>query len=451
MIAAASSTLYEENDQPVFEGVLYVKDEKKDDFNTYPHIIQSDFLNGYTDHKKTTLVHSLKIRFATLEVIKNCGTKRFPCGFTIKTELKKFMFYCTSPAHLNTWVERLRRYCFFTHWQMNYTKIRTIAKGKNSEIYVLEHKPTGAKYVGKFVAKELFVTHPTRLQLVKNEIAIMAMIRSDFIVTFVEAYQDEQYILIVMEYVMGGTLFERVNRKKRYTEGEAAVVLFQLLKALQMLHQNDVLHRDVKLENIFMVSDADDVHIKLGDFDLASLMRHINHNKQCGTPGYMAPEVFYKQFGGYSAKTDVFSAGIVLYAMLSGTFPFKARDLSELYEKNKAGEIAFQSKLMNNISPECRELIERMLCRNPADRVSIDEVINHQYIHRHCGSLRITYNKFILAPGEENFADEDMDEIPVDKILKKKGTPNMNNFSDTLSKMSGVSSNSRRLVPYFLN
>lgn len=121
--------------------------------------------------------------------------------------------------------------------------------------------------------------------------------------------------MIVQEYVPGGTLYDRMIEKRRYSEKEASVVIKQLMEALALLHKNQIIHRDVKLENVFLASPEDDLRIKLGDFDLASQMKHISHTKQAGTPGYMAPEVFHKKWGGYSPKTDVFSSGIVLYAL----------------------------------------------------------------------------------------------------------------------------------------
>jgi len=174
------------------------------------------------------------------------------------------------------------------------------------------------------------------------------------IVKFLEAYQDEKVFLIIMELVPGGTLYERVVKKTlRSDERDIAFIIKQLMVVLNVLNAASVLHRDIKLENIFMMSrDITDVRIKVGDFDLASLSTAVNHTRQCGTPGYMAPEVFYKQFGGYSTKTDVFSSGIVLFALVAGTFPFKARDAKELYEHNR--DCRFDWKLIPaTVSREC--------------------------------------------------------------------------------------------------
>lgn len=113
----------------------------------------------------------------------------------------------------------------------------------------------------------------------------------------------------------GGSLFDKVANKRKFDEREAARIIKSLMEVLEYMHAKNILHRDIKLENILLPFDDNDTLIKLADFDLASPIAEINHSKQCGTPGYMAPEVFYQRFGGYSPKTDVFSSGIVLYAL----------------------------------------------------------------------------------------------------------------------------------------
>lgn len=143
----------------------------------------------------------------------------------------------------------------------------------------------------------------------------MSLLNHEHILRFYEAYNDDDNFVIVLEYMKGGTLFDRVSKKRRYQEKDAAFVIKNLMIGLEYLHQKGIVHRDIKLENIFMPSETSDIAIKLGDFDLANFVALINHTKQCGTPGYMAPEVFYKHYGGYSPKTDIFSSGVVLYAM----------------------------------------------------------------------------------------------------------------------------------------
>jgi serine/threonine protein kinase len=147
--------------------------------------------------------------------------------------------------------------------------------------------------------------------------AIMGLFNSDVLVRFHEAYQDEEMFLIIMEYLPGGTLYSRQRSSSfQRTEGNAAQITRQIVEGLAIIHQNNILHRDIKLENIFMrSSDPNDYSIKIGDFDLASPVSMVNPRRQCGTPGYMPPEMFYKNYGGATAKTDVFSTGVVLFVL----------------------------------------------------------------------------------------------------------------------------------------
>lgn len=184
----------------------------------------------------------------------------------------------------------------------------------------------------------------------------MSTFQSSHILTLHEFYQTDTEIIIVMEYIEHGTLFHRIMSKKKYTEKEGAILIRNLMEGLCLIHSQKILHRDIKLENIFMSSSNNDVSIKIGDFDLACTPEDSEPTKLFGTPGYIAPEIFTKAPGCYSEKSDVFSSGIVLYTILFGSFPFKGKTSKELMEANKACALKLSGSKWRRVSPECKNV-----------------------------------------------------------------------------------------------
>ena len=133
------------------------------------------------------------------------------------------------------------------------------------------------------------------------------------ILKYFEVYEDEQKIYMIFELLEGGELFDRVLKRKRYTEREAAIVMKQLLEALQFLEEKEIVHRDLKLENILLVNEEDDCLIRVADFGLATFLEVLDPKVRCGTPGYVAPEIIAGEM--YDCRSDMFSAGAVLYIL----------------------------------------------------------------------------------------------------------------------------------------
>ena len=127
-------------------------------------------------------------------------------------------------------------------------------------------------------------------------------------------YETSQNMILILEYMGGGTLLKHVVKKKKLPEKESAIIISKILDSVGYLHNLNIAHRDLKLENIFCEDESNEVSVKLGDFDLATYIDKIDYTKQCGTPGYIAPEVFYPHLK-YNEKCDVFSAGVILYIL----------------------------------------------------------------------------------------------------------------------------------------
>lgn len=166
------------------------------------------------------------------------------------------------------------------------------------------------------------------LKKVRQEYNILKRTRHPNIVRLYESFDTESHIVYVMEVCGGGDLLTYVRRRRKLKEDYAKFLFGQIIKGLQYVHSKGVLHRDIKLDNILLTSEGD---VKICDFGVSKLVQNKNHTQteQCGTPAYIAPEVFRgKGYKGF--QSDIWSAGVVLYAMLYGTVPFKATNMVEL-------------------------------------------------------------------------------------------------------------------------
>ena len=216
---------------------------------------------------------------------------------------------------------------------------------------------------------------PSLKKNVTREIKILKKIDHPNIVKFYEEISGRLNLYIVMEYVKGIALNNHLQIKglKRLDEIEACEVFTQLISALDYCHNKGITHRDIKLENIQL-----DLHfnVKLIDFGFATCF---SNNKKslvyCGSPSYMAPEIINKEeFAG--PPVDIWAAGIVLYLLVTGNFPFKSLKENRLFEKILKGEF----EIPGYVSAMCRNLIMRILVQNPETRPTASDILNDLWI-----------------------------------------------------------------------
>eukprot|EP00359_Climacostomum_virens_P006338 CAMPEP_0204917440 /NCGR_PEP_ID=MMETSP1397-20131031/15017_1 /ASSEMBLY_ACC=CAM_ASM_000891 /TAXON_ID=49980 /ORGANISM="Climacostomum Climacostomum virens, Strain Stock W-24" /LENGTH=428 /DNA_ID=CAMNT_0052090271 /DNA_START=488 /DNA_END=1774 /DNA_ORIENTATION=+ len=197
------------------------------------------------------------------------------------------------------------------------------------------------------------------------------------IVKFYEVYEDELFMHLVMELCRGGDLLEHLCNSNVYTEATAAKVLSKLLAGVNHLHHQHFAHRDLKPENFLFTTNKPDAEIKLVDFGLAVKFEPgVPMKSLVGTPYFVAPEVLR---GRYSNSCDVWSLGIVFYMMLTGEPPFTGRNVTEVYQKASMGVIDFSKPEFENISPEAKDLLSKMLNVSPRTRISLDDALGHKF------------------------------------------------------------------------
>ncbi|OEH76824.1 putative protein kinase [Cyclospora cayetanensis] len=211
--------------------------------------------------------------------------------------------------------------------------------------------------------------------LVTREVQIMRKLQHENIVKYGGSFNEPQALYIVMQHLSGGSLYGlvRSNPKGRLSEASARRLFTDVAKGVAYLHSQSVVHRDLKLENMLL---DDKGRVRLIDFGFASLLKPgVKCRMACGTPSYMPPEILKKSdYEGTAA--DMWSLGVVLYAMLHGCYPFKGQKPEELYSNISAGEYTVSQSL----STEAKTLLQGLLVLNPEGRLKAEQVLANPWL-----------------------------------------------------------------------
>lgn len=215
-----------------------------------------------------------------------------------------------------------------------YLKGRFLGKGGFAKCYELTDADTKEIFAGKIVPKSLLVKQHQKDKMTQ-EISIHRSVSHKHIVKFHSFFEDMDNVYILLELCRRRSLMELHKRRKAVTEPEARYFVRQVILACQYLHNTKIIHRDLKLGNLFI---NDEMEVKIGDFGLATRVDYDGERKRtlCGTPNYIAPEVLGKK--GHSFEVDVWSLGCILYTLLVGKPPFETSCLKDTYMKIKKNE-----------------------------------------------------------------------------------------------------------------
>ena len=235
------------------------------------------------------------------------------------------------------------------------------------------HIDSGQEVAIKII-KNASLGNSERLKKIKQEAKILAAFTHPHIMRVYELIESPDDIYIVMEYIPGGELYDSILSRGKYEEDEARALFQQLIYALEYCHAHGVVHRDIKPENILLDDHGD---VKIIDFGLANYFKDGSFlSTSCGSVNYAAPEILEGE--PYSGpEVDIWSAGIVLYILLSGYLPFDDNNLSVLFAKIKNAEY----ELPPMISEESADLIARMLNPDPVNRISLGQILKHPWFN----------------------------------------------------------------------
>jgi calcium/calmodulin-dependent protein kinase I len=235
-------------------------------------------------------------------------------------------------------------------------------------------KKTKAKVAVKIIDKKKVEESP---QLLENEITIMKKIHHKNIVALHAVFDAPDSLIIVMELMQGGELYEKIVEKKHFSEKDASFLMRQVFDALEYLHSIGVVHRDLKLENM-LLAKKDSLDMKLADFGLSKLYSGQALQTACGTPFYVAPDILLGT--GYGPGVDMWACGVLLYILLSGRLPFHADNDADLFRLIMEGKLVFKSPQFDNISKEAVDLIKHLLVVDPETRYTARQALDHPFI-----------------------------------------------------------------------
>ena len=281
---------------------------------------------------------------------------------------------------------------------INYEIKKVIGKGTFGKVKLAIHKKTGEKVAIKILEKSKIQDKGDR-ERISREIHILKIIRHPNIVQLYEIFEDEEKLYLIMEYMPNGELFDHIVKSKKLKENEASRFFQQIIDGIEYIHKLKIVHRDLKPENLLL---DDKLNIKIVDFGLSNLYK--NNEKlgtACGSPCYAAPEMIKgDKYNGL--KVDIWSAGIILYALICGYLPFDDNDTQILYQKIIKGEFSIPSYL----SSKAIDILRRILDTNPKTRITIEEIKKHSFFLHFKGYVNIPKGLII-----------GYNQIPVDKML----------------------------------
>ena len=258
-----------------------------------------------------------------------------------------------------------------------YNIVRIIGEGGFGKVYEVENLKTSETFACKKISK----TNILNYAHFKNEINVMSKADHPHIIKLYEIYESNRSFYLIMELCKGGQLFnkiiEKVKNKKTYTEKDAAQIFQQIMSGIEYCHNQGICHRDLKPENILYLNNDNKINnpLKIIDFGFSKYFKSNKFSSRVGSLNYVSPEVLKQS---YTEKCDIWSAGVILFLLLSGEFPFNGEEDKEILGKIKSVNYNMDSELWKNISNEAKDLIKHMLV-NEDERFSAKEVLAHPW------------------------------------------------------------------------
>ena len=294
-----------------------------------------------------------------------------------------------------------------------YDCTKKLGKGGYGKVFQVKNKSTNKLYACKKLSK----LNIKNLQKLQNEIEVLMKMDHPNIVKLYEVFESQNSLYLIMEECCGGELFDRIlhriNTNNMYTEREACLLMKQIIGAIEYCHNNGIAHRDLKPENLLYLKEGseEDNPLKIADFGLS---QSINLKKmltsKVGTSYYVPPEILA---GNYTEKCDIWSAGIILYILLSGEPPFNGPNDETIFARIKTYKYEFPEQKWSKISVEAKDLLSKMLIQEDK-RLSASQVLQHPWFDI-IKNEKITFEK--LNFGKDNFFKEYKDSNQLKKIV----------------------------------
>ncbi|XP_072905721.1 serine/threonine-protein kinase BRSK2 isoform X9 [Hemitrygon akajei] len=294
---------------------------------------------------------------------------------------------------------------------------KTLGKGQTGLVKLGVHCVTCQKVAIKIVNREKL--SESVLMKVEREIAILKLIEHPHVLKLHDVYENKKYLYLVLEHVSGGELFDYLVKKGRLTPKEARKFFRQIISALDFCHSHSICHRDLKPENLLLDEKN---NIRIADFGMASLQVGDSLlETSCGSPHYACPEVIRgEKYDG--RKADVWSCGVILFALLVGALPFDDDNLRQLLEKVKRGVF----HMPHFIPPDCQNLLKGMIEVDASKRLTLDQIQKHSWYIEN--QEKMIY--FLLLDRKERYPSHEDEDLPpqndIDPPRKRVDSPMLN-------------------------
>jgi len=272
---------------------------------------------------------------------------------------------------------------------------KQLGAGNMATVYLYTRKHDNKQFAAKIVEKST-LGNPKEFT---NELEILAYLKGhSHILELEDVFEDNKKYYLITDLVMGGELFDRICECGQYTEGMAKNMIVPMLQAIQFIHEKQIVHRDIKPENLLLMNKTPDAPLKIADFGVACWLNELalgpNKYLKCGTPEYMAPEMYAGTTAPYGIAVDIWAMGCVVFIMLCGWHPFQDQDS---FQKQR------EAILMDNlsgleteeISPQAKDFIRKMLIKNPNQRATIPQILKHPWL------ADASSNNHVLASQQE--------------------------------------------------
>ena len=387
------------------------KIEKKNDLNK-KQIVNPNILNK----KKDYLINKSNIHNNNLENSKENKTKNSP-----KLNMETFLIESESSTRAkesNEYMEQSKKlsnyikdYCMqnnnYPQTNLNFYRIgKVIGQGGFAKVNLGLNVLTGRVVAIKSFNKNKKTKYGDKINMDKilYEINLMKKLNHQNITKILETFENEQFYFIIMEYINGGNLFSYVKKRRKLSEKVAKFLFRQIILGINHIHSNLIVHRDIKLENILIDMNN---NIKICDFGIGIILSSEDQKlySHCGTPMYIAPEIILstKEKGYKGFPVDIWSAGIALYIMVSGRLPFNfdesPNDFGVMDKNNNINKekniklkneiINKEPKLLENISDELRDLLKGLLNKDPAKRLTCEQILKHPWLSNINSSINL--------------------------------------------------------------
>ncbi|KAH8971981.1 hypothetical protein BDL97_02G170800 [Sphagnum fallax] len=254
---------------------------------------------------------------------------------------------------------------------------KTLGEGTYAKVKFARNRETGESVAIKVLDKEKILKHKM-VEQIKREISTMKLVKHPNVVQLLEVIASKTKIYIVLEYVTGGELFDKIVHQGRLNEEDSRKYFQQLIEAVDYCHSRGVYHRDLKPENLLLDSNG---NLKISDFGLSALPQQVREDgllhTACGTPNYVAPEVINDK-GYHGASADIWSCGVILFVLMAGYLPFDESNLMTLFKKIHRAEFTCPSWF----SPGARKLILKILDPNPKTRITAAKIYKNEWFKK---------------------------------------------------------------------